>query len=252
MERPKVLVVAGYDPSGGAGVLADVKTLEANGVYAYAVCTAMTIQHEWDFRRVDWLDEKVVFEQIDICFASAGFEWVKMGITASTVAAGRIIQHLQQHNPGVKVVWDPVIKASTGGVFWKEGVGEWEEVAAECFLLTPNWEEIGLLYPGGQVEERCGELTARYGCRVYLKGGHHPRHPGRDYLWSDGQVRVLDPGDVTEVYPKHGSGCVLASALTANLALGYPLGEAAMRAKEYTARFLRSNKTLLGWHDCIF
>ena len=64
-------------------------------------------------------------------------------------------------------------------------------------------------------------------------------------------MEVLEPVD-GEVYPKHGSGCVLASALTANLALGYALPVAAGMAKEYTARFLGSNKTLLGWHECIF
>jgi hydroxymethylpyrimidine/phosphomethylpyrimidine kinase len=244
MERPKVLVIAGYDPSGGAGVLADVKTLEAHGVYAYAVCTAMTIQNERIIRRVDWMPEASVFEQIDICYAAGDFDWVKIGITASPEAAGRIIRHLRQHNPRVRIVWDPVIKASSGTDFW-DGTKGWVEVAAQCFLMTPNWEEKEWLSGDGAMIERCG-------CPVYLKGGHHPEHPGRDYLWSGGALEVLDPVAGAPVYPKHGSGCVLASALTANLALGYPLSRAAARAKAYTAQFLSSNKTLLGWHPCTF
>jgi hydroxymethylpyrimidine/phosphomethylpyrimidine kinase len=245
MERPKVLVVAGYDQSGGAGVLSDVKTLEGHGVYGYAVCTAMTFQNERVIKRVDWLSEAAVFEQIDLCFATAEFDWVKMGITSSVEAAGRIIRHLKQHYAGVRIVWDPVIRASSGKDFWVETKG-WEAVAAEAWLLTPNWEEIGWLYPDGNIEEHCRELSRC--CHLYLKGGHHPVYPGRDYLWSGGRVEVLEPVNDAVVYPKHGSGCVFASSLTANLALGYPLPAAAARAKEYIEHFLSSNKTLLGWH----
>lgn len=262
MTRPKVLVAAGYDPSGGAGVLADVKTLEAHGVYGYAVCTAMTYQNERVIRRVDWLPEQDVFEQIDLCFATAEFDWVKIGITPSPEAAGNIIRHLRQNNPAVRVVLDPVIRASSGTAFWEGGIDKWEWLAAQCYLLTPNWEEIGRLYPDGDVMERCRMLTRHAGCHLYLKGGHHPEHPGRDYLWSGGSVEVLEPGsDEREpgsgerrlasgdaVYPKHGSGCVLASSLAANLALGYPLPDAAARAKKYIEHYLSSNKTLLGWH----
>jgi hydroxymethylpyrimidine/phosphomethylpyrimidine kinase len=102
------------------------------------------------------------------------------------------------------------------------------------------------MYAVGEEMECCRLLSGR-GPGIFLKGGHHPEFPGRDYLWSGGKVWVLE-GDAGEVYPKHGSGCVLASSLTANLALGYSLDKAAVRAKRYTARFLASNKTLLGWH----
>lgn len=244
-ERPKVLVIAGYDQSGGAGVLADVKTLEAHGVYGFAVCTAMTFQNEREITRVEWMPEAAVFEQIDLCFASGSFDWMKIGITASMSSAAAIIRYVRQHNPGVRVVLDPVIRASSGAEFWT-GSSSWEEVAERCFLITPNWEEIGLLYPGAEVEECCRALSRR-GTHIFLKGGHHPQYPGRDQLWSNGGLEIFET-DGGAVYPKHGSGCVLASSLTANLALGYSLSEAAARAKRYTANFLRSNKTLLGWH----
>jgi hydroxymethylpyrimidine/phosphomethylpyrimidine kinase len=255
-ERPRVLAIAGYDPSGGAGVLADIKTLEAHGVYGYGVCTAMTVQNEREIRRVDWLPEAAVFEQIDVCWASAGFDWVKIGITSSMGSAAAIIRHVRQHNAAVRVVLDPVIKASSGAVFWA-GLGEsaaWEEVLAQAYVLTPNREEVGWLYPGEEVEEVCRALS-RKGCPIYLKGGHDPRHPGRDSLWTEGEAKKMEAEAGSGVfYPKHGSGCVLASALTAGLALGYPLPVAALQAKRYTARFLTSTKSLLGWHhwiDCI-
>jgi hydroxymethylpyrimidine/phosphomethylpyrimidine kinase len=247
IERPRVLVVAGYDQSGGAGVLADVKTLEAHGVDSYAVCTALTFQNERVVRRVDWMRTEDVFEQIDLCFDSARFDWVKVGITPSMEAAGDIITYIKRLNPGVKVVLDPVIRASSGREFWTVDDGAWEAVAQQCYLVTPNWEEIRWLYPDADVMERCRELSGR-GCNIYLKGGHHPAIPGRDYLWSRGEVQMLDPEGAEAVYPKHGSGCVLASSLAANLASGYALPAAALRAKRYTEQFLTSNQSLLGWH----
>jgi hydroxymethylpyrimidine/phosphomethylpyrimidine kinase len=249
MDRPKVLVVAGYDQSAGAGVLSDIKTLEAHGVYGFAVVTGLTFQNERMIRRVDWLSYKDIFDQIDVCFDSAAFDWVKIGITQSMEMAEAIIDHLRGYNPAVRIVLDPVIRASSGQEFWGELTNEWVSLAARCFLITPNWEEIGWLYSGEAIEASCAELSSLPGCHIYLKGGHNEEFPGRDYLWSDGEVEVLDPMVSSgEVYPKHGSGCVLSSALTANLALGYPLPIAAERAKRYVERFLTSNKTLLGWH----
>ena len=238
-KRPRVLVVAGYDQCGGAGVLADVKTLEAHGVYGYAVVTGLTFQNERRISRVEWLPEADIFEQIDLCFESGDFEWVKMGVTQSMGSAAAIVGHLKQRRPDVRVVLDPVIRASSGGDFWGPANESWEGLAGECFLVTPNWEEIGELYAVGEERECCRLLSGR-GPGIYLKGGHHPAFPGRDYLWSGGEVRVLE-GDTGEVYPKHGSGCVLASSLTANLALGYSPGEAAVRAKRYTAQIGRAH-----------
>ena len=274
-ERPRVLVVAGYDQSGGAGVLADVKTLEAHGVYAYAVCTAFTFQNERVIRRVEWFSEEDILEQIDLCFAVASFDWVKIGIGRSVGMIAAIIRHLRERNPAIRIVLDPVIRASSGRNFW-EGVREggavedegerkegeknggerggdaFGEVAAQCYLLTPNWEEIGWLYPGKDIAEQCRELTRSSGCNLYLKGGHNPVSPGKDYLWMDGEMQALDPGvEPAAVFPKHGSGCVLSSSLAGNLALGYTLPVAAALSKRYIEQFLTSNKTLLGWHHCI-
>ncbi|HEY4290860.1 MAG TPA: hydroxymethylpyrimidine/phosphomethylpyrimidine kinase [Puia sp.] len=254
IERANVLVVAGYDQSAGAGVLSDVKTLEAHGVYGYAVCTGFTFQNEREMSRVQWFSMKEVFEQIDLCFATRRFDWVKMGITPSMKAAAEIIAHLRRHNPGVRVVLDPVIRASSGVAFWAgiaaEKMDDWEAVFGMCHLLTPNWEEMGWLYPGEDLMERCRVLTREGGSSIYLKGGHHPSVPGTDYLWSGGELQVFDVmtgGGL--VYPKHGSGCVLSSSLTANLALGYSLPAAAAYSKRYIGQFLTSNKTLLGWHQ---
>ncbi|HXB35943.1 MAG TPA: bifunctional hydroxymethylpyrimidine kinase/phosphomethylpyrimidine kinase, partial [Puia sp.] len=130
MDRPSVLVAAGYDQSAGAGVLSDIKTLEAHGVYGYAVVTGLTFQNERVIRRVDWLALRDVFEQIDLCYDSAGFDWVKIGITESMAMAGAIIDHIHRQNPMSRVVLDPVIKAGSGKEFWgRLDQDEWEAVA---------------------------------------------------------------------------------------------------------------------------
>ena len=100
-ERPKVLVVAGYDQSAGAGLLSDIKTLEAHGVYGYGVCTGFTFQNERMISRVEWFTKKDIFEQIDLCFGSAVFGWVKIGVTPSMGMAASIIDHIWQHNRDV-------------------------------------------------------------------------------------------------------------------------------------------------------
>ena len=85
--------------SAGAGVLADIKTLEAHGVYGYAAITGLTFQNERVIRRVDWLATEVICEQIDVCCESASFDWVKIGITPSMETAGAIIDHIHRRNP---------------------------------------------------------------------------------------------------------------------------------------------------------
>ncbi|HLI93502.1 MAG TPA: bifunctional hydroxymethylpyrimidine kinase/phosphomethylpyrimidine kinase, partial [Puia sp.] len=148
MDRPKVLVVAGYDQSAGAGVLSDIKTLEAHRVYGYGVCTGITFQNETAVRRVDWLRLEDITAQIDLCYESSGFSWVKMGITPSAKVAAAIIDHLRLRNPAIKVILDPVIRSSSGADFWGATPQlEWEALAARCYLVTPNWEEIEWLYP---------------------------------------------------------------------------------------------------------
>jgi len=246
--RPRVLVVAGFDQSGGAGVLADIKTLEAHEVYGYGVVSGLTFQNERVISRIHWFTEKEIFEQIDHCFAAGSFDWVKMGIGRNIRMLNAIVRHLQQLNPSVRVVLDPVIRASSGTDFWEStDPDEFDALARQCWLITPNWNELNWLYPNEDVPDVCRRLSGY--CHLYLKGGHHPQQPGRDYLWSEGVLHMLEPGvDATAVYPKHGSGCVLSSSLAANLAKALPLMEAAVRSKKYIEQFLTSNKTLLGWH----
>lgn len=243
-ERIKILTIAGFDPSGGAGLLADVKTIEANKCAAFAVCTANTIQNESDFLAVNWIDETEIFAQLDVLLKAHEFEYVKIGLVPSLVFLKKIIQKLNTKNQQPKVVWDPILSASAGFDF-SHDLSELKEVLKDIYIVTPNWNEVKQLsgYDNSQEgAEQLAQLT-----NVYLKGGHNPETKGKDYFYFEEKVLPFNP-KVKVLYDKHGSGCVFASALVSNLAKGYPIIKTCLRSKAYMYKFLNSSPSLLGTH----
>lgn len=245
--RPYVYVIAGHDPSSGAGLTADLKTLEVNKVYGLSVCSGLTYQHESRFDAVDWVPLDRMLRGLEILAKKYPLDWVKIGIVEHVEVLQEIIEWIKTRNANTRIILDPVLKASAGTVFHSEDTfTRWRQIFEECHLITPNWEEIQQLFPGRDPVETARELGQS--TIVYLKGGHHPEHPGRDLLFT-GDKEYVFRSRVREVQPKHGSGCVLASAITAQLARGYPLHKACLRAKRYTTRFLTSHPSLLGYHQ---
>lgn len=242
--RPKILTIAGFDPSGGAGILADIKTIEANKCLGFAVCTANTIQNESEFVSPNWITEKEVFAQLEMLMKIHNFEYVKIGLIPSLDFLRKINSKLITQNLSLKIIWDPILSASVGFDF-KHDLSELKTVLKDVYMITPNWNEIKQL--SGNEDALVGAtLLAQY-TRVYLKGGHHPTAKGKDYLFFDGKVNVFMPKKKVN-YEKHGSGCVFSSALTANLAKKYPVVKACLRSKSYMYKFLNSSPTLLGTH----
>lgn len=249
--RANVLTVAGFDPSGGAGVLADCKTFEMNKVQGFAITTCVTYQTEKTFLNVDWLTNKQISQQIEVLLARHRVDFVKIGLVENLAAVDKICKLLLKKNPKVKIIWDPILKASAGFEFHAEtDRAVLLSICSKIFMITPNWLEITKLVPELSSLE-AGAFLAE-SCMVYLKGGHNPDSPGKDYLFKkekDGQIKQQNFKMQRKAeYDKHGSGCVLSSALLANIARGYPLIKACLRAKEYTLRLMESNKTLLGYH----
>ncbi|MTI22061.1 hydroxymethylpyrimidine/phosphomethylpyrimidine kinase [Fulvivirga sp. RKSG066] len=238
--RPKVLVIGGFDPSAGAGVLADIKAIEEHKVYGLAVNTANTIQNDCRFESVNWLDEKLVLGQLDILLDQYDFKYVKIGLIESLGLIHKILDKLPE---GTRVIWDPVLSASAGFDFNHdlEAVGE---LLKRLFLITPNWNEAKKLSGLGGIEG--AKLLTKY-CKVYLKGGHNTLDLGRDYLLEGAESFTLK-NKAEKPSEKHGSGCVFASALAANLTLNYPLMLACAEAKHYIGKFLDGTPELLGYH----
>lgn len=244
--RPHALTIAGFDPSAGAGVLADVKTMEASGVYGLAVCTALTVQNDVAFERVSWVRLADIKDQIRVLLTRFDIGFIKIGLVESLPLLLELINWVKAHNPAVQLVWDPVLKATAGYEFHARPAAPLlQAICQELALLTPNRPEAVRLRPAATAETAAEALAAW--CPVLLKGGHAAGDLATDVLLLPGARHSLAAPRLPHG-EKHGSGCVLSAAVLAQLALGKSLLEACQLGKAYTTAFLGSTDTLLGYH----
>ena len=248
--RPYALTIAGFDPSGGAGILADAKTFEANGVHGLGACTAITYQNDREFDRVDWISLENIISQIEILNKRFPVEFVKIGLIENLECLETLINYLKSipgtRNEKIKIIWDPVLKASAGFEFHPEVNRELlKKIGSQVDVITPNWIEAKRLIRSNDAVKSAEELS-NY-CAVYLKGGHSDDETARDVLFFNNTMHFFDNNRI-ENGEKHGSGCVLSSAITAHLAKGKSLPDACAEAKNYVSGFLSSTSTLLGVH----
>lgn len=237
-DRPIVLSVAGFDPCGGAGVLADSKTFEQLGAQGMAVITANTIQSEDTFVSAIWEDIEAVTQGIHTLMQRYSITVVKIGIVKDFWFLKAIVDAVREENEQAFVIWDPVIRASAGFSFFKE-----EDVA----LLGHMFSAIDLLTPNVDEYQKIQPFLPKVQA-VLLKGGHSEARRGWDILYTATQEMAFPPmGEVH--YAKHGSGCVLSSAIAAYIALGEDLPSACRLGKIYVERFLNSHPSLLGYHN---
>ncbi|TDQ11336.1 hydroxymethylpyrimidine/phosphomethylpyrimidine kinase [Pedobacter metabolipauper] len=248
LERPYTLSIAGFDPSAGAGILADIKCFEQHQVYGFGICSALTVQNDVDFIANDWLDAHAIINQITPLLTRFTIRSCKIGLIKDQNVLLEVITYLRSKLPLLKIIVDPILKASAGYNFYnlQRGLSQFIPVLDQIDLITPNYDELLVLSGSGDAE--VAAITWAQYCPVLLKGGHNPDAPGTDLLFDQQIKTVFKPG-VRKVYQKHGSGCVLSASITANIALGYSLPESCERAKKYMEHFLNSNNTLLGYHS---
>ena len=240
--RPYCLTIAGFDPSGGAGLNADVKVFEALKVQGLSVCTAVTVQTEDQFKQVEWCAQELILEQLRTLLQRYPISYCKIGLIENATVLKAIVSCLREHEQNIRIIWDPILSASAGFDF-EHDTPSLVELMSNLYLATPNWPEFEQLF--GHPYDASNEQV--YPCAIYLKGGHHPNHPGKDYLV--GKNRATFNPRKGNYHDKHGSGCILSAALTAYLSRGYDLHKAALRAKRYTEKSLASNPSLLAWHS---
>ena len=245
-KRPYILTIAGFDPSNGAGFTADIKTFEALKCYGLSVCTANTIQNDIEFTNCYWTPIEVIKEQITILFSRFSIDVVKIGIIENWGILSEIIDFVLDLNPKIKIVLDPVLKSSTDFKIQNGfNASIFDEILSKIYLITPNYIEIEQLFPEKTIEETIQHIQSK--TNLYLKGGHNPEAIGIDYLYTKDKVYTLNPKRI-DFSEKHGSGCVLSSAIASHIALGYSNLKSCFKGKRYTERVLSSNKTLLGYH----
>lgn len=245
--RPFVLSIAGFDPSGGAGVLADVKTFEQHQVYGLAIISGNTIQTENSFCAMHWIDLDFVLNSIEKLFKAYDIKAVKIGIVPSLDYLKSIVEEIRKHSATAKIIWDTVLKSTTEFKFATiENQSLLIDILNKIDLITPNYNEILQLGNNQQTAEEISFQLSKHSA-VLLKGGHNSTEKGIDYLYNHGMIFKINPY-VISVTQKHGSGCVLSSAITANLALNHDLPKSCQNSKLYIENFLNTNNTLLGYH----
>jgi hydroxymethylpyrimidine/phosphomethylpyrimidine kinase len=225
-QRPCVLVFAGFDPSCGAGIAADVQTITALGGHPLAVVTALTVQDNNRVHGVEPVAPELVQRQARALMESCEIGAVKIGIPGSAENAAAIAELIaalrRERGDAFPVVLDPVLASGRG-----DALSRGDAAAA----LQPLFAQASLLTPNGPEAEA---LAARAGAvpHLLLTGGHGKggnvlniwRHEGREREWKWPRL----PGEF------HGSGCTLASAIATLLALGHPMEEALDRAQAFT------------------
>lgn len=240
---PNTLTIAGMDPSGGAGILADVKAMSALGAYACAVVAALTAQNTQTVTDISPVNPQFVRAQIDTLFADVEIHAAKIGMLGQTGVIEVVADRLGHHKPP-HLVLDPVMVAKSGDLLLEQkAVGALrEQLLPLATIITPNLPEAGVLLEMRAVEtvremrrvaERLRNLMTHGGHRwVLLKGGHLPGNDTIDIL-HDGDKMIELPGHRIQTRNTHGTGCTLSAALAALLPQTDSVVDATRAAKDY-------------------
>lgn len=238
--RPVVLCLSGHDPSGGAGLQADIEALLAQGCHAAPTVTALTVQDTANVSDFRVLDRDWVLAQARAVIADLPVAAVKLGMLGAVEMVDTVAE-LMQRLPGVPLVCDPVLRAGGGGTLGKDDVGYAirERLLPICHIATPNLPEARLLagLPEGTADQ-CAEKLLPHVRHLLITGGHGDEAEVHNRLYSrDAAPRTFTCVRLPGSY--HGSGCTLASALAGRLAQGEALASAVRTALDYTWRTLR-------------
>ena len=243
----KVLAIAGSDPSGGAGIQADLKTISSLGCYGLTVITALTAQNTLGVAAVRPVPVSFAEKQLETLFRDTGADSVKVGMVYSSELIKAVARALRKYD-AKNIVLDPVLVSQSGKRLLKEEaiVTLKDHLVPLATIMTPNLPEAACLsgHPLHTPDDRrsavreLASLGSRY---ILLKGGHSEDDICNDLLYraSDERFTVF-PGQRILTRNDHGTGCTLSSAIACYLAQGLPMEEAVGRAKQYVTRALEA------------
>lgn len=250
LKTPEVMSIAGFDPSAGAGVSADLKTFESTGSYGLNVCSALTFQNEQVYSGTHWVSPEEIIRQCELLFDRHSPEYIKIGLVENFEVLNLLTGFLKQSQPDVKIIWDPILKASAGHIFHPDsslsGQAILKEIFSRLYLITPNSEELRKIFgPDCELRE-LKEVCQAHQLNILWKGGHNEGADSSDCLISPEGVYTFSVKRSS--YTKHGTGCILSAAITSYLAQGLSLPTACNKAQVYVSRVIDSNDSLLGYH----
>lgn len=243
-----VLTIAGSDCSGGAGIQADIKTMQANGVYAMSAVTALTAQNTTGVYGIMEASPEFLESQLDCVFEDIFPDAVKIGMVSSVPLIQVIGDSLTKWKAS-NIVVDPVMVSTSGSRLLREDAQAalMERLLPLASVITPNIPEAEVLTGRSitgeaQMEEAARRLGEMYPGAVLIKGGHQVSD-ANDLLYDRGRLVWLR-GERIDNPNTHGTGCTLSSAIASNLAKGFPMEESIRRAKAYISGALRAGLDL--------
>lgn len=248
MTPARILIIAGSDSGGGAGIQADLKTVTLLGGFGMTAITAITAQNTLGVQGVHPIPTDMVLAQMESCISDIGVDAVKIGMIGSAETANAVADRLTLLND-VPVIFDPVMVATSGSLLADDAtIAAFEKLMQVATVITPNLPELEALTGRSIVdldglEEAANALRERTGAVILAKGGHLPQQAEDDRplihdLLVDEDMVADFSVDRIETRHSHGTGCTLASAVATGLGGGLSLGAAVDRAEAFVAAAL--------------
>jgi hydroxymethylpyrimidine/phosphomethylpyrimidine kinase len=247
ISTPRILIIAGSDSGGGAGIQADIKTVTMLGGHATTAITAITAQNTLGVSAVHPVPAETVLAQIDAVLDDIGTDVVKIGMIGSAFTANVVADRLQQLD-GVPIVFDPVMVATSGADLADEAtIAAFGRLMDVATITTPNLPELHRLTGKEDPVDAALSLVGAHGCAVMIKGGHDEGEALADALIESDNMTSWQ-GQRIDTPHTHGTGCTLASAIAVGLAEGRTLADAVAAAREFVRMGLHEAPGLGGGH----
>ena len=233
MTTPRILIIAGSDSGGGAGIQADIKTVTMLGGHAMTAVTAITAQNTLGVDAVHPIPAEMILAQIDAVVGDIGVDAVKIGMIGGAFAAKLVAERLSELYPRVPIVFDPVMVATSGDALADDAtVAAFGELMKIATIATPNLPELRRLSSEDDPVAAALSLVSEHGCAVLVKGGHDEGEALADALIETDNITSWQ-GTRIDTTSTHGTGCTLASAIAFYLGAGCQPAQAVERARSF-------------------
>jgi hydroxymethylpyrimidine/phosphomethylpyrimidine kinase len=232
----RILIIAGSDSGGGAGIQADIKTVAMLGGHPMTAVTAVTAQNTVGVTAVHPVPAEMILAQIEAVIADLGVDAVKIGMIGGAFAAEQVagrLERLKAEQPGIPIVFDPVMVATSGSTLADRAtIAAFGRLMDVATITTPNMPELKQLTSEEDPVAAALHLVGEHGCAVLIKGGHEEGDVLADALIETDNMTSWQ-GQRIDTTSTHGTGCTLASAIAFFLAEGSSLAAAVSRAREF-------------------